>query len=148
MNDRESGEFPVFDGTEPDEPSCHGLPSMQVHDMYFDLDGRSLTQGQFKRLYPKGGREVLDLEPVRRFGFTVSTEFVGINHNSSGVGKPWIYETLVRHADGAHIVYSKWTTAYPKALAVHALVLVMVTVRAPIWHARILASRALHWWVS
>jgi hypothetical protein len=103
---------PLFDGSE-DEPEG-AAPSMDLLDLFFDMDGSSISPDVFKARYPDGRSLVAG---DRAVGLDVVTEFVGINHNSDPDGQPWIYETLVKY-DGS-IVFSHWTTSASAAALAH-----------------------------
>lgn len=111
-DDRESGEYPVFDGSAPE--GAVDEASMNLHELYFDTEGRSTTPEAHMRAFPVG-RLIVARDGA--FGLSVSTEFSGINHNPDPNGAPLICETLVQ-IDG-DIVYSKWTGSVAEGRRAH-----------------------------
>ena len=131
----ESGEYEVFDGSQ-DEGSPVG-PSMLLHEMFFDQEGNAVTLEDHKRMCPDGRQEI---ERTVVLGCVVVTQFVGVNHNTSPIGEPHIFETLV-HVDG-DVVYSEWSSNRERAGYSHSwAVLRLAFGGAVVWPARVLLRR-------
>lgn len=135
--ERESGEHPVFDGSQ-DEPDP---VTMRLHELFFDIDGKSLDHEQWRKAYPDG-RSVVKSEGV--LGLRVVTEFVGINHNPDPNGEPWIFETTVVTESG--VVRSEWSTTLERAEYAHTWAVWVTMVRGPEFHLTDLGMRAILWW--
>ncbi len=120
----ESGDYPVFDGEDDG-----AQPTMSLIDLYFDIDSRPIEPGEFAERYGEG-RVPIARDTV--FGLDVSTEFVGINHNSDPNGQPWIFETIV--SVDAAVVYEEWSSYETTARRAHT---------AAIW--RVFFGGALRW---
>ncbi len=115
-------------------------PNVNVHDLFFDSSGKQIDRMQFYKRYPDG-RKMIARDAV--LGLAVSTEFVGINHNSDADGAPWIYETVVQ-VDG-EVVYSKWSSHARTAVAEHVSAAWRVRLGGAVWwRARNYYQRARH----
>lgn len=81
---------------------------------YYDWDGRVIHRGEWVRLFAQErhiGQDVID-------GFTISTVWLGIDHNYWSNGPPLIFESMVFDADGNDIAQERYSTRHA-ALAGH-----------------------------
>ena len=91
---------------------------------YIERDGVPVraTLEEFSELYKEDGevrqrRVALD---VFSNGYTVSTVFLGIDHNHFGIGPPILYETMVWREDGVWEDYQERYSSRADALRGHA----------------------------
>jgi hypothetical protein len=120
---------------------------VNLHELFYDLDGKPITAARHRDLFPQG-RVTRELSQV--LGVAISTEFVGINHNSDGDGKPWIFETIAQ-IDG-DIMYSRWCSHEYGAVQTHAAVAlaswVTLSLGWHLWHQLRMARVRVHRWLS
>lgn len=86
------------------------------HDLqapFYDVAGQPMDAKAFRAKYPAR----LTIAMRRVFGFTVHTQFVGINHRHDTRLEPHIYETVLLYR--GQIASSGWTCGYKRAKFVH-----------------------------
>jgi hypothetical protein len=91
---------------------------------YFDLDGRPIDQAAWAQLFKHDRHIGLDTEGE----VTVSTVWLGLNHNWSGLDPPLIFETMV--FGGAYHEYCQRYSTKAQALAGHDQAVAMVREKA------------------
>ncbi len=98
-----------------------------IRTLYFDVAGKPMTATAFREAYP--ARVLIHRTEAMRA--SVCTEFVGINHNPSAQGMPWIYETVAT-VDGVARTFM-WSGGYVRARCWHWLACGFACVGGVLW---------------
>ncbi len=102
-----------------------------IRTLYFDVAGKPMTATAFREAYP--ARVLVHRTEAMRA--TVCTEFVGINHNQSAKGMPWIYETVATvNVEGFQVSRSfMWSGGFLRARCWHWLACTFALFGGVLW---------------
>lgn len=105
---------------------------MHERRIYFNEGGGEMRPEYFHKVYPcrKELRSTVWVRGIKPRA--VLTQFVGINHNPSIDGKPWIYETCVVHG-GEFVRVGLWTSSRRRALLMHRWAVAFVMLGGVAW---------------
>lgn len=104
----------MFRGRKKNGKDARGL----IVDIYFDVNGKSITPAKFSQMYPHGR---VMISQSRVCGLDLFTEFVGINHSPDPDSRPLIFETILSATDGKRerILTSHWSSTVVEARDYH-----------------------------